>query len=141
MWWNKTITARILHSKFNFSRFNLCLEQKEKVFFQEIGHIVSCVSKPHNCKIFNFEVFAFLYSKQHNSSISDIKMSKFSPETRFFTLFLYLCCFEHEQNLRLIQKCTSFLLVMLFWQWNQNNITEKNSNIFPLKWPKSPQSV
>ena len=55
--------------------------------FRSRKHIATCVSKPHYSKIFNFEVFAFLYSNQDNSSISDIKMSKFSPETRFFTFF------------------------------------------------------
>ena len=73
------------------------------MIFIQLKQIASYVSKPHNYKIFDFEVFAFLFSKQHNSTIY-----------YYFTLFLYFCYYEDEQSLLLIPKCTSFLLIMFF---------------------------
>ena len=58
--------------------------------------------------ISDFEVFAFLYLKQHNSSISDIKNSEFSSEASFSRFFC-----THVDSL-LIQKCANFLLDMFF---------------------------
>ena len=102
-------------------------------------HIATCVSKPHNCKIFNFEVSAFLYSKQHNSSISGHKNEQILARNTFFHAFSVLMLFLTWTKSSLNSEMHQFSFSLLFLQWNQNNITEKNSIIFPLKWPKSPK--